>query len=88
MDDKHKGALAELKAASWLLSQGYEVFRNVSPFGAVDLISMDPETHELNLIDVKTIPNGQVKTKALANRIKPGVRLLAFDPKQESFELF
>lgn len=36
---KHRGAETELKACAWLLGEGYEVFRNVSPFGSVDIIA-------------------------------------------------
>lgn len=52
--DKHKGARAELAASVWLMNSGYEVFRNVSPFGAVDIIARNPVTQELILVDVKT----------------------------------
>lgn len=51
---KHKGALSELRASAWLLEQGYEVFRNVSAHGPIDIIARHPETGELLLLDVKT----------------------------------
>lgn len=51
---KHRGALSELQACSFLIKEGYEVFRNVSPHGLVDLIARNPTTKELILIDVKT----------------------------------
>ena len=54
MNNKHKGAFAELKAVTWLLEQNYEVFRAVSPHGDVDLIALDPETKETFLFDVTT----------------------------------
>lgn len=48
-----KGAIAEYKASIWLLEQGYEVYRNVSPAGPVDLIAIkDGQVIE---IDVKTL---------------------------------
>lgn len=40
MNKKHKGACAELRAAAWLLEQGYEVFRNVSGFGEIDIVAV------------------------------------------------
>lgn len=42
-------------AASWLLTQGYEVFRNTSFHGPVDLIALDTDTGKTHLFDVKTI---------------------------------
>lgn len=35
-----KGAHGEMVACAWLLARGYDVFRNVSPHGPVDLIAM------------------------------------------------
>lgn len=54
MNKKHQGAFSEHKAICWLLEQGYEVFRNVSQHGAVDLIARDTDTGEYLPIDVKT----------------------------------
>lgn len=34
-----KGAIAELTACNWLLNQGYEVFRNLTPTGWIDIIA-------------------------------------------------
>lgn len=45
------GALCELQACAWLLTQGYEVFRNVSPEGKVDIIAR--KDNKITLIDVK-----------------------------------
>lgn len=39
IDRKHIGAQSEMIAAAWLLAQGYEVFRNVSPHGLTDIIA-------------------------------------------------
>jgi hypothetical protein len=36
---KHRGAHNELLACAFLLNEGYEVFRNVSPCGWADLIA-------------------------------------------------
>lgn len=81
MHIKHKGTNAELKVSSWLLEQGYEVFRNVSPFGAVDIIARHPETGELFLIDVKT-KNATCTDNFLRefNRIS-GVRIVSYQPE-------
>lgn len=40
MDKKHKGARAELLAITFLLKEGYEVFRNVSPHGLIDIVAL------------------------------------------------
>lgn len=55
MEKKHKGAASELIATVWLLKKGYEVFRNVSSHGTVDIIVKNPETAECTFIDVTTI---------------------------------
>lgn len=49
---KHRGALSELRACVWLLEQGYEVFRNVSDCGPIDLMAV--KGTEAIRIDVKT----------------------------------
>jgi len=52
MDTKHRGAHSELVACAWLLRRGYEVFRNVSQHGLIDLIAM--KDGKTLFIDVKT----------------------------------
>jgi len=81
MNKKHKGALAELKASSWLLSKGFEVFRNVSPHGPVDIVALNPKTKETILIDVKTTPSTEQKKE------RGGIRILSFDPLSGNCEL-
>lgn len=53
MNTMRKGALAEIKAIAWLIEQGYEVYRNISPEGPFDLIAIKPK--ETVYIDVKTV---------------------------------
>lgn len=53
-DRKHTGAISEHKATVWLMQQGYEVFRNVSPHGKYDIIVRDPETDTFYPVDVTT----------------------------------
>jgi Holliday junction resolvase-like predicted endonuclease len=56
MDTKHVGARSELLACAWLLAEGYEVFRNVSSHGHVDIIALkDGKTF---YFDVKTLKVG------------------------------
>jgi hypothetical protein len=52
MHDKHRGCRAELIAALWLLENGYEVFRNVSAHGYVDVIGLKEGV--ATLFDVKS----------------------------------
>ena len=78
MDTKHKGAHSELAACVWLLGQGYEVFRNVSPHGSTDIVVVKYDM--LWRVDVKTastsvLADGTVKNY---NSFKPpkGIRAL------------
>ena len=48
---KHRGARNELIACAWLLGEGYEVFRNISQHGDVDLIGM--RDSQITFFDVK-----------------------------------
>ena len=52
-----KGDVAELKAAAWLMEQGFFVFTNVSKSGAIDLIAVREELGNcvISPIDVKTL---------------------------------
>ena len=47
------GALSELVACAWLLREGYQVFRNVSPHGPYDVVAIKGD--DVIRIDVKTI---------------------------------
>ncbi len=40
MDKKHNGTVSELIACTWLLKEGYEVFRNVSAHGLIDVVGI------------------------------------------------
>ena len=65
MDKKHRGALSQLQAEAWLLEQGYEVFRNVSIHGPIDIVAIKGDT--ILKLDVKTArsvsPNSAVRLK-------------------------
>lgn len=49
-----KGAVNELLAGAHLLSQGYDVFRNVSADGPADLVAINWNTGDRIAIDVKS----------------------------------
>lgn len=51
---KHRGAMAEILAVAFLLSRGYEVFRNQSQHGIADLIAWK-DGQQPKLIDVKAV---------------------------------
>ena len=55
-----KGARYELLACAWLLEQGYEVFRNVSPTGKGDIIIWKKDSIPI-VIDVKSAGTSKVK---------------------------
>jgi Holliday junction resolvase-like predicted endonuclease len=48
---RHRGAYNELIAVAWLLTEGYEVFRNVSSHGCADLVVWRGE--DVRFVDVK-----------------------------------
>ena len=76
MDRKHVGARNELLATVWLLKQGYEVFRNVSQHGLIDLIAIKED--EVVFFDVKASGKGFGKTTArlTSEQIKIGVKCI------------
>lgn len=76
---KHRGAVSELKASAWLLEKGYEVFRNVSPFGPVDIIAMDPNTQDIIFVDVKT-KHPSHKDNLRRASIPDYVKVLTYEP--------
>lgn len=85
MQKKHNGAHNELVATVWLLKEGYEVFRNVSPHGDVDIIGM--KDGELTLFDVKKVYlklDGTPSMSTLkASQLELGVKLLCVSPDDE-----
>ncbi len=74
MDKKHLGAKNELVATVWLLENGYEVFRNVSQHGMVDLVAM--KAGDITLLDVKKLNRGTC-TRLSQEQVDAGVKLLA-----------
>ena len=80
--DKHKGARSELLACAWLLAQGYEVFRNVSSCGLVDIIAL--KDGRATLFDVKTwsLPD-HFPLRLTPAQKHAGVKLIAVKPDGE-----
>lgn len=73
MDPKHKGALTEIQASAWLLEQGYDVFRNVSQHGSIDLIAM--KDGEVIYLDAKSAGKGYASNLTRA-QVALGVKLI------------
>jgi hypothetical protein len=78
---KHKGAANEMAAILWLLNQGYDVFRNVSQHGAIDLIAI--RDNEALRLDVKSAMSAARQVSKEQREL--GVKLLL--PKADSFEI-
>lgn len=101
MDKKHRGSWAEVVAVAWLLSYGYDVFRNESQHGLADIVAVDFETGETILIDVKfasrnqwrladgTIKTGGYTASSLSQEQKDAgvVLLYVFQDASAGFEL-
>ena len=51
---KRTGDITELKVCHHFLKEGYEVFKNVSCTGIVDIILFDKNSGETILLDIKT----------------------------------
>lgn len=85
------GQVVEYKAIAWLLLQGYEVFKNVTYHGPVDLIALDPETKAIKLVDVKKVVDGSRKTTKVSHpkisdvQRSLGVAPLFYDEKNNFF---
>tara|TARA_E500000305_G_scaffold86088_1_gene72255 strand:- start:144 stop:437 length:294 start_codon:yes stop_codon:yes gene_type:complete len=76
LTDCRKGDLAEFYAVTWLWDQGYEVFKNSSSRGPIDIIAFKDGI--TILIDVKTKKTGSgLKRTTLQKKL--GVILLSFD---------
>lgn len=74
IQDKHRGAQNELLATVWLLRAGYDVFRNVSQHGLVDIVAM--KDGMLLKFDVKASDRTHKVARLSAEQIELGVQLL------------
>jgi hypothetical protein len=75
----HVGAVSEMLAAAYLLRRGYEVFRNVSSSGPIDLVAIHRVTGETRLFDVKT-RRSTAGSKLTPEQLAIGVNLLLVEP--------
>ena len=63
-----KGGLRELNLCAFLIERGFEVFRNTTPDGMIDIIAVDIGTMNTHYIDSKS-PVFSQKDGSLSNRI-------------------
>jgi hypothetical protein len=97
------GAISELKAQTWLMEQGYEVFKNIKPSGPADLIAWDIKTDTLLKIDVKTVrvyikkdgtknynfsSLGNANLKTIKDRTIEGIHYLGYCEEENRFLWF
>ena len=54
MNQNRKGCLSEKIALVYLLKKGLDVFDSCQPYGAVDLLTFDPETGATKAWEIKT----------------------------------
>lgn len=85
------GEIVEYKATIWLLEQGFEVFKNVSSRGPIDLMCLNINTNAIIRVDVKKVTDG-TRMKDVINipHIKEqqkllNVNLLYYDEKRDFF---
>ncbi len=55
LSKQSKGAAAELLAAGWALARGLHVYRAQSPAAPFDLVLVEPVSHRLIRVEVKSI---------------------------------
>jgi len=80
-----KGDIAELKAVTFLLEKGYEVFRNCGCDGPVDIVAIDEENN-VSLIDVKTLVGNYATKQRTSKQKKLGVKILGYNPKTQNIK--
>lgn len=79
VERKHLGSYAEMLAAAWLLERGYEVFRNVSDRGPIDLVVV--KDGQTTFVDVKL-----VKPVMLVSREKAGQARIRSEPQMKPLQ--
>ena len=79
-----RGVISEMVACAWLSAQGYDVFRNTSPYGDADIVIRNGS--KLTAVDVKTGVNADGRGYLPGNRrmqaaqIASGVEILYVFP--------
>lgn len=81
---KHRGAFSELAATVWLLSRGYEVFRNVSQHGLIDILAVEPKTKRILKIDCKSVGVTEAKKLSKNTSVPYYLSITRLSPVQEA----
>ena len=81
IETKHRGAHSEMIACAWLIEQGYEVFRNVSQHGEIDVVGRRAGVFES--FDVKTSLNEKQRVFGTPSQAKQAIRLILVRPGGE-----
>ena len=76
IDRTERGTYCEVVACAWLLKNGYDVFRNVSPHGPIDLVAVKEGVSLF--FDVKSATTGFPSKTLEQHRL--GVRILSVRP--------
>jgi hypothetical protein len=76
------GSVSELEMCAHYLREGYEVFRNISPDGPIDIVIFKKETGELYLLDIKsfvrtTSPDSYILAEE--NKTNLDVKIVPYD---------
>ncbi len=87
-DMSRVGDIAELRACVWLSEEGYEVFRNISASGPVDIVAV--KDGEVLLIDVKVVTfydrgSGSVHAGRAGKLEGVDITLLYWDKRRDQF---
>jgi Holliday junction resolvase-like predicted endonuclease len=81
MHRKHRGTYNELRACAWLLNQGYEVYRNISSYGLIDIIA--EKDNVIHKFDVKSCIDIDIKktksTQLSLEQVHQGIKALYID---------
>ncbi len=69
-----KASIAEITACQWLLLQGYDVYKNVSAWGAADIVAVNK--NEVILVDVCiSASNQDIKSACAKTRESEGYNI-------------
>lgn len=76
MSPNKKGSIAELVACNWLMLNGYDVYKNLSAWGAADIVAL--KDNETLLIDVCFCSSGLDTKKTIVSQRQNEGRNITF----------
>ncbi|CAH9015390.1 conserved hypothetical protein [Vibrio phage 468E53-1] len=72
MHNEQTGCISELKAQTYFMELGYDVFAPISKHSRADLIAVDRDTNDLLRVQVKTVQtNGEYLQARITVKDKP-----------------